>query len=495
MRTPIENENSKKFNNTNSKSTYINTTLDKDNINKKQILNTSDNNNTLKDNIIKINNSSNSLIYENITNITYSNFSLENHKQAEPSLKIMNSSNSNNSSETTNNNIIKVIYPLDNINATNKNIGISKFDKKQNKSNKKNIQDNNLTKQELNFNSTFENLTELEINSNSDLINNKINNEFNITYNEPNINNNSNSLPKLIDLSNLNKTEKETNFSEVNNETKKILLANDSINNNNDTTKENKLIETMDNDDIFEDRNFEVFLLNKKKQNKSNLYIPQLTKLKMNENNKNIDSIQLDDLSKKFKIYLENTKKTKNYNLTNSENIKAVNGNNRKNSNTNETLQDKLLNNNYTIKHNFALVEDKKITLIKSRNLLENIFEEENKLNKENKENVENKFNTNSDNKNNYDNFYDKNFIAYTNNKNKISNENKFLFNTPGPVKNSTEVSIKDNHGKLKNNPKDGSKKFEGQIFNILFSLILIALLLAGICGLIFLMLIKTNKK
>lgn len=381
----------------------------------------------------------------------------------------------------------------------------------------------------------FDNYTDSEINK--DLINKKINKEFNIIPDNDfnNVNDNF-SLPNfvLLNITDLDKHNTPDNSTKNNNnqthlnkhetDRKKINLKSNNTNNNSILmkSKEKFPLSVLNNNDIFEDRNFELYLLNKKKQDKNNTYFSEM--LKNNnlndteeENNygegENLHEMQLDDLSEKFKIYLENTKKQKQEFEKKEQNLKHNNGTLKEISNVTllSPLTPQIMNQNVT---NTEISKEKPV-IEKNFTLNNSIFNAQNDLNvNENKNKnllkhrkllIDNKiseFNkTDPSRASEIKSFYGDNFIAYAKTRKNLENEGKNIniSNGSNETKNESAYSITKNDKNAKSNLKNKNlketKKTEGQMVNILFSLVLIGLLLAGLCWLIFLMFMKTNTK
>lgn len=453
----------------------------------------------------------------------------------------LNSSIYNNSLEINKNYTNKDKLEKKSISESNKNKSTEyEASKKLRSENSTNITSNqkltNITKDNNNTNASnsivneslfFENFTEPE--ENNDAINKKINNEFNITDNDINSNYDNFTLPNFV-LLNYTDSDKLLNTTNNNSfvENKTIQYTNQNnqkgenkIENFNNSSSQIKTIENFplsvfNNNDIFEDRNFELYLLNKKKQESNNSYINDMLGANNDFNQsqyRDLTEMQMDDLSEKFKIYLENTKKQKNEfeqaknnfkliekNRTFNESTKNKNASDiiDKNQNSNKSLMifpNEKNNNtfNFTMKNlsfnnkNETIIANKSKFLIKSRKLIaDDKSKKENKLKE--KDIVQNNKNTSSIN-----NYYDSNFLAYTKSKKNLGKKNEVIIKA---TNNSTIVSNNDqkNENKSKNKHSKATKKTEGQIINILFSLILIAFILAGLCWLIFLMFMKTNK-
>jgi len=408
----------------------------------------------------------------------------------------------------------------------------------------------NNSKIDLKENYNFENYTDSEINS--EIINNKINSEFNITDNDSYNFNYNITLPNLISLnsSDSNNKSKNSENSTINNfmhstsykiqdleknknkDKNPESIKSDSGKNN---TIENFSFSVFSNNNIFEDRNFELYLLNKKKENHTYPYLSDVIDNNDSYNNYEIENESeklQDDLSEKFKIYLENTKKRKefinkgkslnnflnnNTNISflednkNQTNMKIENLNNSfflrddSESDFNETLNINLnltKNELISFKNKSTVSVDYKKKIVKPRKLITTGNNSENI-------NLSTIINPNNENKNINPSFYDSNFLAYESNKKKNNNiDNSSSIHKKAEEENSEKdknLTESDNNPKVKNskdkeivankNLKDIIKNHEGRFVNIIFSLILITLLLAGLCGLIFLMFIKTNSK
>lgn len=381
---------------------------------------------------------------------------------------------------------------------------------------------------------------------NADFINKKIDREFNITsdsdsltYNMTNIFLSANFSDPLKAKSYSNKTQiigvnEENNGSTIEN-SKTISAPNPKSNDQNKvmtvkTTTKNKVLEKqlelgnegsspaaknkidlngkvtseLDNN---ESSNFEIYLLNKKKNKDKDNYFNDIINITNRNINNSIlqdeegetntlleDNIgQTDDLSEKFKIYLQDNKdqdKLKNYNdyvsVAGISGFKTNENNNISKNSTRILFENKDNLNSSWVASNNA----KTINKIKTSNF--------------------NKNNLNSARVNNF--LFDSNFLNYAKSKNKYINDIEKLYR-----KTDIEINGSNSSSTINKNPsnndgrlgKDNNEKFAGkknlkpnikskndsQFVNILFSIILIAVLLSGLCGLIFLMVIKTNKK